>query len=180
MPIELLPQKTFEEYPLSKKIITWMANVGRVVIIATELVAFSVFVGRLKLDRDLTDLTDSIENKIVIVQNAQGLEKKIKDLQQNLSTIKKLRRQQIPTAKVFALLTRTIPKDITLVGLTYEQDQLFLTAKTPSAASFAGMVKTIKQVEQVSEVRLTAGRFVAKDEQYDFSLSLIIASSLLP
>lgn len=178
--IELLPQKSFEEYPLSQKIIAWMANVGRIVIILTELLAFSVFASRLKLDRDLTDLTDAIENRLVIVQNAKDLEKNVKVLQLKLKVIGELRDQQVPTAKVFTLLARTIPKDITLVGLTFEKDELFLIAKTPSATSFSQMVSAIREVNQVSNVQLTAGRFSAREAQYNFSLSLAINTDLLP
>lgn len=177
--IELLPKTTFEEYPLGKKLVTWMANIGRVVIIFTELLAFAVFVSRLKLDRELTDLTDAIENKMVIVQNAQSLERDVKDLQSRLGVIKDLRRQQIPTAKVFSLLADALPTEVTLTGLTYEADQLFLMAGTPSAESFAQLIKNIREEVLVSEIQLTAGRFSAEDARYDFSLALTVDTKSL-
>ena len=53
--IELLPKEEWEKTSFGK-FIKWTLNVGRYIVIATELIVILAFVSRFKLDRDLTDL----------------------------------------------------------------------------------------------------------------------------
>lgn len=170
--IELLPPEKFEEYTLSKKLTTWIINVGRIVIIATELIAFSVFVGRIKLDRDLTDLTDALENQVVILKNVESFERDFRDLQQRLQTIKELRESQVPTGKIISLLSSLLPQNVTLTGLTLNKDESYLIAKTSSATAFAQAIHRLKSSPRIKEIALTSGRFSAKDGLYHFSLAI--------
>ncbi len=188
--IELLPPKKFEEYPLSKKLTTWIINVGRIIIITTELVAFSVFIGRIKLDRNLTDLTDALENQIVILKNVESFERDFRDLQQRLQTIKELRESQVPTGKIISLLSSLLPQNVTLTGLTLNKDESYflseaknarfsseardsyLIAKTSSATAFAQAIHRLKNSPKIKEIALTSGRFSAKDGSYHFSLAI--------
>ncbi len=171
-PIELLPPKKFEEYPLSKKLTTWVINVGRIIIITTELVAFSVFIGRIKLDRDLTDLTDALENQVVILKNVESFERDFRDLQQRLQIIKDLRQKQVPTSKTISLLSSLLPENVELTGLTLGKDESHLIAKTSSATAFAQAIHRLKSSPQIKEIALTSGRFSAKDGSYHFSLAI--------
>ncbi len=172
--IELLPEKKFEEYPLAKKITAWVVSIGRVVIIITELIAFSVFVGRIKLDRQLTDLTDALENQLIILQNAQGFEGEFKDLQKRLEIIKELRREQVTTSQTTSLLSALLPQNVELTGLTIEPKagESYLLAKTNSATGFARAINNLKSSPQIEDIALTSGRFSAKDGTYHFSLAL--------
>ena len=170
--IELLPPEKFEEYPLSKKLTTWIINIGRVIIIATELIAFSVFIGRIKIDRELTDLTDALENQLVILENARDFEKDFKDLQQRLQIIKDLRQKQVPTSKTISLLSSLLPENVELTGLTLGKDESYLVAKTSSATAFAQTAHRLKSSPKIEEIALTSGRFSAKDSTYHFSLAI--------
>lgn len=170
--IELLPEKKFEEYPLSKKLTTWIINVGRIIIIFTELIAFSVFIGRIKLDRELTDLTEALENQLLVVENAEEFAKDFQDLQQRIATIKKLRREQVSVSPTVSLLTSLLPQDVELTGLTLGGDEAYFLAKTGSATAFAQTILNLKSSPQIKEITLTSGRFQAKDNTYNFSLAI--------
>jgi|GEM_PF-3024703 len=175
--IELLPEKKFEEYPLAKKITAWVVSIGRVVIIITELIAFSVFVGRIKLDRQLTDLTDALENQLIILQNAQGFEGEFKDLQERLEIIKELRRGQVTASQTASLLSALLPQNVELTGLTIEPEaeKSYLLAKTNSATGFARAINNLKSSSRIKDIALTSGRFSAKDGTYNFSLAIMFA-----
>lgn len=170
--IQLLPEKKFEELPLTKKLTTWIINVGRVVIIVTELIAFSVFVGRIKLDRELTDLTDALENQLIILKNAEDFKRDFKDLQERLKIIKEPRESQIPTGKTISLLSPLLPKEVEITGLTLGKDKSSLIVKTSSATAFAQTVYNLKSSPKIEEIALTSGRFDAEDGTYHFSLSI--------
>jgi len=171
--IELLPPKKFEEYTLGKKLTTWIINVGRIIIIGTELIAFSVFVGRIKLDRDLTDLTSDLENQIVILENVAEFEQDFRDLQQQLQTIKTLREGQTRTSDTVSLVSSLLPPDVALTGLTLQpHGESYLMAKTSSATAFAHAIQKLKSSSKIGEIALTSGRFNAKDNTYHFSLTV--------
>lgn len=173
-PIQLLPEKEFEEYPFSKKLTTWVINVGRVIIIVTELIAFSVFIGRIKFDRELTDLTDALENQIIILENAVDFENEFKDLQQRLKIIKELRQEQVPASETISLLSSLLPENVGLTDLTLQPPtaEAYLMAKTGSATGFAKTILNLKSSPQIEEIALTSGRFSAKDGTYHFSLAI--------
>jgi len=145
--IQLLPEEKFEEYPLYKKLTTWIVSVGRVVIIVTELIAFSVFVGRIKLDRELTDLTDALENQIVVLQNAKEFEEEFRSLQTRLKIIKELRQEHLPASQSISLFTTLLPTDVELTGLTLQPSggETFLLAKTSSPTAFAKAIHNLKK-----------------------------------
>lgn len=177
--IELLPPKKFEEYTLGKKLTTWIINVGRIIIIGTELLAFSVFVGRIKLDRDLTDLTSDLENQIVILENVAEFEEDFRDLQQQLNVIKTLREGQTRAGDTVSLVSSLLPQDVALTGLTLQPNQpeagrgeSYLMAKTGSATAFARAIQKLKSSSKIREIALTSGRFNAKDSTYHFSLTV--------
>lgn len=172
--IELLPPERFEEYPLGKKLTTWVIKVGRIIIIVTELIAFSVFVGRIKLDRELTDLTDALENQIVILKNVEDFERDFRDLQQRIEITKELRQKQVPASKTISLLSSLLPADVELTGLTLQPEtgESYLLAKTGSATAFARAIQQLKNSPEIKEIALTSGRFDAKDGTYHFSLAI--------
>lgn len=178
--IELLPEKKFEEYPFSKKITTWVISVGRIVIIITELIAFSVFIGRIKLDRELTDLTDALENQLIILENAKEFEEDFRDLQERLKIIKDLRQQQAPANQTVSLFSTLLPPEVELTGLTFQlsarggsdTNEAYLLAKTNSTTGFAQAIHNFKNSPKIEEIALTSGRFSAKDSTYNFSLAI--------
>jgi len=170
--IQLLPEKEFEEYPLSQQFTAWVIKVGRIVIIATELIAFAVFIGRIKLDRELTDLTDTLENQLAILQNAQDFENEFIDLQTRLKIIGELRQNQVAVSPTLSLFSTLLPADVELTDLALQSDAADLTAKTSSPLSFARTVNNLKNSLEVAEIALTSGRFQAKDNTYYFSLAI--------
>jgi len=178
--IELLPEKKFEEYSLSKKLTTWVISVGRVVIIFTELIAFSVFIGRIKLDRELTDLTNALENQLIVLENAKGFEEDFRDLQGRLKIIKDLRQEQVPVSQTVSLFSTLLPSEVSLTSLTFQPpaedgsgtNEAYLLAQTSSTTGFAQTIHNLKNSPKVEDITLTSGRFGAEDGMYHFSLAI--------
>jgi len=173
--IQLLPEEKFEEYSLGKKLTTWVISVGRIVIIVTELIAFSVFVGRIKFDRQLTDLTDALENQLVILENVEGFERDFRDLQQRLQTIKELRQNRVPTGEIISFFISLLPQDVSLIELSLQPKETRLRAKTSSATGFAQTIYRLKNSPKIESTALTSGRFSSKDGMYHFSLAIKLA-----
>jgi hypothetical protein len=65
--INLLPREEFEKKPIGK-FLTWALSIGRYIIIFTELIVILAFLSRFKLDRDLSDLNQSIREKQAVIR----------------------------------------------------------------------------------------------------------------
>jgi Tfp pilus assembly protein PilN len=168
--IQLLPEKEFEEYPLSQQFTTWVIKVGRLIIIATELIAFAVFIGRIKLDRELTDLTNSLENQLTILENAREFEDDFRDVQQRLKVVKDLRQNQTPVGPTLSLFSSLLPEDVEVTELDFQTDEAYLLARTGSPTSFANTIYNLKQSPQIKDIALTSGRYGGG--VYHFSLEI--------
>lgn len=68
--------------PLSgiEKIYNWALSFGRYLIIGTEIVVLTAFGARFKLDYDISDLTDMIENKARIIADSKESEEEYRKI----------------------------------------------------------------------------------------------------
>ena len=64
--IEFIPQEDWEKTSFGK-FLKWLLNVGRWIVIVTELIVIIAFVSRFKLDRDLTNLNEKVKQKQAII-----------------------------------------------------------------------------------------------------------------
>lgn len=178
--IELKPPIKFEELSVPQKVTTWIVNIGRVIIITTELLAFSVFVARIKLDRDLTDISDRLENQLAVLQNARDLEKEVRYYQNRITLIKKLRAEQSSAARIITFFVERIPAPIVLTGLSLDPQGGFnLSAKTNSATDFARMITAFKKEDAVESLAMVAGRFDKEQGFYHFTLRIKLSDDWL-
>jgi hypothetical protein len=67
--------------------IKWLTTVGRWVIVLTELVVVSAFISRFWLDRQNSDLSDTIRQQQSILESTQEFESQFKSFQQRLDFI---------------------------------------------------------------------------------------------
>ena len=79
--INLLPKERWETGVLGK-LLKWALNIGRYVVVFTELVVIGAFLYRFGLDRQLTDLKEEIGQKQALVESFGDFEAKFRDLQE--------------------------------------------------------------------------------------------------
>lgn len=165
--INLLPQKDFDQSPFSQ-FLRWILTYGRYIIIGTEIIVLLAFLSRFKLDRDLTDLSESIKTKKAIVTASQSLENNVRSLQNRLATIKNLEGKTISSAKLLESLGQITPPEITFSEITLQSSQISLGGKTVSLSSFALFLNKLSSSKKFTTLNLE--KISQTREGIDFTL----------
>src|SRR3989338_1332237 len=109
--INLLPQDPFEASFLGK-FLKWALSVGRYIVIGTELVVIGSFLTRFSLDRQVTDLNESIAQKQAIIASYGDLESKLRLLQAQLKLVEELDGQTLGTGNFMQTISSFTPLDV--------------------------------------------------------------------
>ncbi len=149
--IEFIPQEEWEKTSVGK-FLKWLLQVGRWIVIITELIVIIAFISRFKLDRDLTDLNEEIKQKQAIVSSSADFEEEFLFLQKRLSTTERLRKNQIEVNKIMDIFTQLTPVGVRLSNFSLAGEEINLTATANSEFSFASFLKNLKNSPQFDNV----------------------------
>lgn len=149
--VNLLPG---EETKKTGKFFTWVLTYGRYIIIGTEIIVLLAFLSRFKLDRDLTDLHQSIAQKQEVVLAAQDLEKEVRSLQNRLAIIKKLEKQRDFPPELLTAFEGLTPADVTLTEFSLDTSKITLTATALSNAGFTTFLNNLSASSYFGDISL--------------------------
>ncbi len=136
------------------KFLTWVLSYGRYIIIGTEIIVLLAFLSRFKLDRELTDLHQSIADKQAIILAASDLENQVRTLQNHLIIIKKLDQQRGYPPKLLTSFETMIPTDVTLMEIIINDSKIKLTAVALSNDGFRAFLNNLAASEYFSDISL--------------------------
>ncbi|MBL7159797.1 PilN domain-containing protein [Candidatus Microgenomates bacterium] len=151
--INLLSKKDLEEKALGR-FLKWSLSFGRYIIVGTEIIVLIAFFSRFKLDRQLTDLHEAINQKEVIVQFNLDFENKSRNIQQQLAEIKNIEKDYNLSLQLLNFLEKNLPKDIAFKTLTLSQGKISLAGTSLSNSSFIDFLARIRASEKFSQVIL--------------------------
>lgn len=173
--INLLPKSDFEKSGLGK-LFHWFLRVGRFIVIGTELVVIIAFVARFKLDRDLTNINESIKEKQTAINSYGDLENKIRFLQERVNTIRKLQPTQLQVTQILTDLEKITPTDIYLDSLVINQNKFKTDAVALSDASMSFFLQNLQKDQRFENVNLsslTTGGSVESDIKFTVSANIV-------
>lgn len=110
--INLLPQDPFFKTSLGRTM-SWSINVGRYIVIFTQIVVIISFTSRFVLDRRITDLNKSIYQKQLMVESQSQFESEFRLAQAKIKSFQEIE-QQSNLVEVFPLLQKVVPYDFRL------------------------------------------------------------------
>lgn len=171
--VNLVLEKEPEQYPLPQKFYFWTINIGRAIIVLTELVVLVVFAARFKLDRDLNDLSEKIEIKKSIAESYGDLEPRMRTLQNRLTVVKKVKNEQIAFSNGLSFLATSSPPDFTLTNLQLASTTINLNAKATSPQDFAKFIAELSSADKVKSVALTGCSWVGTEEKFQLALRIL-------
>lgn len=151
--INLLPGREFERTQLGQ-FLKWALSVGRYIVIFTELIVILAFLARFKLDREISDLSEEIEQKKVIVESAKGMEEDYKELQFKIGQVKAIWEGQKNYRGLLEKLGVITPIDAVINSIDITGDSLDLKAEVFSDAGLATFIKEFKTSKYFSNVVL--------------------------
>ena len=167
--INLLPKKDLEEKALGR-FLKWSLSFGRYIIVGTEIIVLIAFFSRFKLDRQLTDLHEEINQKEAIVQFNLDFENKARSIQQQLAEIKNIEQNYDLSLQLLSFLEKNLPKDIAFKTLTLSQEKISLAGTSLSSSSFIDFLARIRTSEKFSQVFLQ-DLSRKSEEKLEFKLS---------
>ncbi len=134
--------------------ITWSLTVGRIVVILTEAIAFSAFLYRFSLDRQLIDLNDKIKVKQKTLDSLKNDEQTYRNLQQRLATISKIKDQAPEATKTLSEVLTLTPSDLFVTSFNLSPTSMSIKANTPSTDSLAKFIANLKSYKRVASVSI--------------------------
>ena len=166
--INLLPQDPFFDTPLGRTM-RWALTAGRYLVIFTELVVIISFATRFSLDRQVTDLNNSIHQKVSVVESYGELESDLRLAQTRLTEYGAIE-NQANIVDVFANLTQVTPPDISLEKLAINATNVIIAGSAPNQPTFNTFINNLQlsadfnsiSVDKIEASKITAG--------YDFRL----------
>ncbi len=153
--VNLLPTSDFEKSLIGKTLL-WALKAGRYIIIVTEFIVIIAFLSRFKLDRDLADLNESIQERQATVKSFSEIEDQVRFLQKKIKIIKELKTEQIQTLEALTNLSQITPSDIYLTSLSLTPETLDIEAVSLSDASLAIFLSALQKNEIFNQPNLTS------------------------
>lgn len=140
---------------LIDQIVNWALNIGRLLVIVTEIVAFSMFVYRFALDRQILDLKDKIEQERQIVNVFKEREDTFRQLQTKLDLTGNLITGQQKQQNVLKTITTTVPSDSSLSSVSVASDSANILIGSPNISSLRNYVEALKKDKQFESVTIS-------------------------
>lgn len=150
--INLLPEDPFFS-TLVGRTMRWAVSVGRYLVIFTELVVILSFLARFSLDRQLTDLNDSIHQKESVVQSFGDLETRVTTVQNKIEQYQQLGQSKDLT-QTFPALSSITPEGIALRSLAISPTQVQITGIAQSQNSLNLLINNIQFSPNFFNVRV--------------------------
>lgn len=157
----------------------WAVGAGRHIIIFTELIVIVSFFSRFVLDRQLTDLNSSIQQKQSIIESYGDLESSFRMAQQQEKDIQAILGQQ-GRLEVFQLLSQITPPDVKYSSISLSGGNLSLVGKAGSLQTLIVLVENAKRnpaFQRISVGRLESGS--RSDPNLAFTMNLLYTKGLV-
>lgn len=152
--INLLPKDDFEKKPIGK-FLMWALNVGRWIVVFTELIVILAFLSRFKLDQDISDLYDRIKEKQAIVAAYSSTEADFLSTQKRLDKVQQLEKDQIGIEKILNEISQITPQQIIFKNLAFSEGAIKISATAATEASLGQFLVNLSSSGSFEEINIT-------------------------
>lgn len=136
-------------------IVRWALSVGRLLIIITELVAFSAFIYRFSLDRTIIDLHSKIKQERIILDSLKDKELLYRNTQERISLVKQISIKGNAKLDVFNDILALTPQGVTFNSFDFQENELNIDSNIESSSSLNSFTKSLKNYSKISSVSIT-------------------------
>jgi Tfp pilus assembly protein PilN len=178
--ISLLPEEENLD-SFSARAINWLTNVGRYVIVFTELIVICAFLSRFWLDRINSDLSEVIRQQQAILDSTSSFKTEYSNLQQRLNVIKSFYQDQPEYQSKIQTISESTPLDITLTKLTLDQNQSNVSASLSFSAyqedSIVNFITNLIVNPNIATVDIQTIEKKTRENTYRVDLSLVFGKN---
>ncbi len=152
--INLVPRDPFFN-TLPRRILKWALSAGRYIVIFTELVVIVSFATRFSLDRQVTDLNDSINQKDSIINSYGGLEQEFRTIQKKIDSYQQIE-QESNIVETFADYAQVSPEGIILDELVVKSNGITVSGTALSQTAFNLLINNLQISPKFSKVNVNS------------------------
>ena len=137
----------FYETPAGRALL-WASNVGRYLVIFTEIVVILSFASRFTLDRQLNDLNLSILQQSYLIESYGTLENDTRIIQKKIEYLQQ-QTANISPVTMIELVRTTLPRTVFLNSMTIRGNQITIQGETEFAESLSRLVSSLARKSEV-------------------------------
>lgn len=137
------------------EILKWVLTVGRLLVIITELVAFTAFIYRFSLDRKLIDLHEKINQEQAIVSSLKDREELYRNLQERIATVSTITAFGSRNVKIFNDVAKLTPPGISFNSFDVDNSKIAIDSNVQSISSLSNFISQLREYPEVSSVSIT-------------------------
>lgn len=126
--ISLLPSEE-NNNTFMARFLRWVTTIGRVVIILTELIVIGAFLSRFWLDRENSDLSETLRQQKAILASTTDFENDYISLQERLKFIKNFYQSEPKYVESLNTLVQSIPEGIYFQNLNFSNSDSAISAR---------------------------------------------------
>jgi len=171
--INLLPKK---ELDFVDKIIYFALHYLRYVLVLTQIVVIAVFFYRFKIDQEIIDLKDELQQKQEIVAVSQPLLNEAKIVDTKTKQIREILLSQVQFKEALSYFLSTFPVDLTINRLDIQAGVYKFEATTTSPSIIRAYLERMRKEKRfktvvLNNIQRNGLEFVAPFTLSDFQLA---------
>jgi Tfp pilus assembly protein PilN len=140
--INLVPKDPFFATKVGRAL-QWSLSVGRYIVMFTELVVVLSFATRFYLDRQVTDLNQTIFRKQTIIESYGDFEERFLTVQERIAEYKQIEQKE-NIADIFPALSQVIPDGVELRELIIYPDRTSLSGSVLSQRALNLLINNLQ------------------------------------
>ncbi len=173
--INLVPQDEFEK-SLVGKVLRWTLTAGKSIVVITEFVVILAFLSRFKLDRDLNDLNEVIEQKTLVVESYADTETQMRLLQTKAGVVGMMNREGVGVGKRWLELVELTPIDTRYKNIELGKNQVVLKGIAGSEAGFSQLLRSLSELNDIQSLESDEIEFDPEEGGVVFTITAKLAN----
>lgn len=150
--INLLPKDSFSASSAGK-ILEWALSSGRYIVVFTEMIVILTFLQRFNLDRQLSNLNESIYQRVPVLESYSEVEDEVRRIQSKAEFLDELE-SQVDILTVLDFLSTNAPVDVVFEQLTVSNQVFNVDGVAYSQDSLAKFLDTVRGYPEVVDVSI--------------------------
>lgn len=154
----LKPQSNPEQVPV--KFFRWLLSAGRYIFVLIEAIVLIAFGARFKLDADLANKKEAIEEQIPYIESLKPYEILIRQTQLKLSTIDTIKRNSLDGSIVLKKIADQTPTSVKVSNINIDKKvgtiTIHITGQTQINNDLSNFVAGLKEDNAFSNVNIAS------------------------
>lgn len=143
------------DIPITQGFLKWATNIGRIIIVVTELVALSALLYRFTIDRKIIDLHDQIKKSQLFVQAQSAKEADYRSIQTRLENITAIEKATKTKVNIMNGILESINRgEFSSTNLTVSENTIAINGVAVSIFSLNNFIDNLKQNTNVASISL--------------------------